>query len=57
MVINIDMRPGQKKKLEQRRQIFSMLIFLGVKKVVDVNHLRLSMLIFSMLLPHPKIIM
>ncbi len=49
------MRPGQIKKLELRRQIFSMLIFLGVEKVVDVNHLRSSMLIFSMLLPHPII--
>jgi hypothetical protein len=55
MVININMRPGQIKKLELRRQIFSMLIFLGVEKVVDVNHLRSSMLIFSMLLPHPII--
>ena len=44
---------AQKKKLEQRRQTFSMLIFLGVEKVVDVNHLRPSMLIFSMLIPHP----
>jgi hypothetical protein len=33
---------------------FSILIFLGVKKVVDVNHLRWSMLIFLMLLPHPQ---
>jgi hypothetical protein len=39
------------KKLEQRRQTFSMLIFLGVQTVVDVNHLLPSMLIF--LLPHP----
>jgi hypothetical protein len=31
-----------------------MLIFLGLEKVVDVNHLRLSMLIFSLLVPHPK---
>jgi hypothetical protein len=30
-----------------------MLIFLGLKKVVDVNHLRSSMLIFSLLVPHP----
>ncbi len=28
-------------------------IFLRVKKVVDVNHLRSSMLIFSLLVPHP----
>ena len=44
---------AQKKKLEQRRQTFSMLIFLGVQTVVDVNHLLLSMLIFLLLLPHP----
>jgi hypothetical protein len=45
---------AQKKKLEQRRQTFSMLIFLGVQTVVDVNHLLPSMLIFSLLLPHPN---
>ncbi len=32
-----------------------MLIFLGVQTVVDVNHLLPSMLIFSLLLPHPNI--
>jgi hypothetical protein len=31
-----------------------MLIFLGLEKVVDVNHLRSSMLIFSLLVPHPE---
>ncbi len=46
--------PPPKKKLEQRRHTLSMLIFLEVEKVVDVNHLRPSMLIFSMLLPHPE---
>ncbi len=50
---NIDIGPGPKKKLEQRQQTFSMLIFLGVETVVDVNHLLPSMLIFSLLLPHP----
>jgi hypothetical protein len=30
-----------------------MLVFLGLEKVVDVNHLRSSMLIFSLLVPHP----
>jgi hypothetical protein len=43
----------QKKKLELRRRTFSMLIFLGAEKVVDVNHLRSSMLIFLLLVPHP----
>jgi hypothetical protein len=42
------------KKLEQRRRTFSMLIFIGVEKVVDVNHLQPSMLIFSLLVPHPS---
>ena len=51
---NIDIGPGPKKKLEQRRQTFSMLIFLGVQTVVDLNHLLPSMLIFSLLLPHPN---
>ena len=32
-----------------------MLIFLGLEKVVDVNHLRSSMLIFSLLVPHPNV--
>jgi hypothetical protein len=41
------------KKLEQRRRTFSMLIFLGVKKVIDVNHLR--SLIFLLLVPHPPV--
>ena len=51
---NIDIRPGPPKKLEQRRRTFSMLIFLGVEKVVDVNHLRPLMLIFSLLVPLPR---
>ncbi len=47
---NIDIGLGpKKKKLEQRRQTFLMLIFLGVQTVVDVNHLLPSMLIFSLL--------
>ena len=51
---NIDIGLGPPpKKLELRRRTLSMLIFLGVKKVVDVNHLLSLMLIFLMLLPHP----
>ncbi len=44
---------AQKKKLELRRRTLSMLIFLGVENLVDVSHLQPSMLIFSMLIPHP----
>jgi hypothetical protein len=52
---NIDNGPGPpQKKLEQCQQTFSMLIFLGVETVVDVNHLLPSMLIFLLLLPHPQ---
>ena len=50
---NINNPIGPPKKLEQHRQTFSMLIFLGVENLVNVSHLRPSMLIFSMLVPHP----
>jgi hypothetical protein len=51
---NIDIRPGPPKKLELRWQTFLMLIFLWLQKLVDVGHLRLSMLIFLLLVPNPK---
>ncbi len=51
---NIDIGPGPKKKLELCRRTLSMLIFLGVENLVDVSHLRPSMLIFSTLIPHPN---